>query len=180
MTNRRRIPLEPQPIAPHMCTLDRRLGILWRMPFFSGVAAEDIAAINGQFHERCVLPGNQADTVVQWRATARAGRLFGHAVREATTIQRVASQLLQPSVDLVAREWVVEALNQARDRHTALGTWAVAIDRLAGAVGDAKDAVVGKFTQRLSCAPDIAEDPLVDLTYTSDHVGILVKKQDQV
>jgi CRP-like cAMP-binding protein len=57
MTNRRRIPLEPEPIAPHMCTVDRRLRILRRVPFFAGVAAEDIAAINEQFHERGYAAG---------------------------------------------------------------------------------------------------------------------------
>lgn len=57
MTSRRRIPLEGELIAPHMCTADRRLSILRRVPFFSGLAAEDIAAINRQFHERGYAAG---------------------------------------------------------------------------------------------------------------------------
>jgi CRP-like cAMP-binding protein len=57
MTSRRRIPLEPQPIAPYMCTVDRRLSILRRVPFFAGVADEEIAAINRQFHERGYAAG---------------------------------------------------------------------------------------------------------------------------
>jgi CRP-like cAMP-binding protein len=75
VTNRRRIPLEPQPIAPHLCTVTRRLNILRRVPFFAGVAAEDIAAINGQFHERSYAAG---ETI--YMAGDLAARLYVVAV----------------------------------------------------------------------------------------------------
>jgi CRP/FNR family transcriptional regulator, nitrogen oxide reductase regulator len=57
MANRRHIPLEPEPIGPQMCSVELRLDILRRVPFFSGVAAENIAAINGRFHERSYAAG---------------------------------------------------------------------------------------------------------------------------
>jgi hypothetical protein len=100
-------------------------------------------------------------------------------VHEATAI-RYASDLAQPGMDLVAGEWVVEALNQARDRRVVLGAWAVAIDRLAGVMDDTKNAVMGKFTQRILRAPDIAEDPLDDLARIPLKAGILVKEQDKL
>jgi CRP-like cAMP-binding protein len=57
MMNRRRIPLEPEPIAPHMCSVELRLNILRRVPFFAGLAAADLAAINRRFHERGYAAG---------------------------------------------------------------------------------------------------------------------------
>ena len=75
MTSRRRIPLEPEPIAPHLCTVDRRLNILRRVPFFANVAAEDIAAINGQFREHGYAAG---ETV--YMAGDTATRLYVVAV----------------------------------------------------------------------------------------------------
>ncbi len=74
MTSRRRIPLEPEPIAPHMCSVDLRLDILRRVPFFSGVA-EDIAAINVRFRERGYAAG---ETI--YMAGDSAARLYVVAV----------------------------------------------------------------------------------------------------
>ena len=74
MTSRKRIPLEPEPIAPHMCSVDLRLDILRRVPFFSGVA-EDIAAINVRFRERGYAAG---ETI--YMAGDSAARLYVVAV----------------------------------------------------------------------------------------------------
>jgi CRP-like cAMP-binding protein len=40
-----------------MCSVELRLDILRRIPFFAGLAAQDITAINGQFHERGYAAG---------------------------------------------------------------------------------------------------------------------------
>jgi CRP-like cAMP-binding protein len=82
MTSRRRIPLEPEPIAPHLCSVDRRLSILRRVPFFAGVAAEDIAAINGQFRERGYAAG---ETI--YMAGDIAARLYVVAVGKVKVVR---------------------------------------------------------------------------------------------
>jgi hypothetical protein len=106
-------------------------------------------------------------------------RRFGPAARELAAV-RYASDLAEQSMDLVASEWVVETLNEMCDRQAVLGTRLVAIYRLAGAVADAKDAVVGKFTQRILRAPDIVEDPLDELARTPDYLRVLVKQEEKV
>jgi CRP-like cAMP-binding protein len=75
MASRRHSPLEPEPIAPHMCSVELRLDILRRVSFFSGVAAEDIAAINGRFHERGYATGERI-----YMAGDSAARLYIVAV----------------------------------------------------------------------------------------------------
>ncbi len=57
MSPHRRTPVEPESIAPHMCSLDLRLHILKGLPFFTGLPAEDITSINGHFRERGYEPG---------------------------------------------------------------------------------------------------------------------------
>lgn len=58
MTSRRRIPLEPEQIEPHMCTVAQRLNILQHVPFFANLAADDMAAINARFRERGYAAGD--------------------------------------------------------------------------------------------------------------------------
>ena len=40
-----------------MCSVELRLNILRRVPFFAGLAAADLAAINRRFHERGYAAG---------------------------------------------------------------------------------------------------------------------------
>jgi CRP-like cAMP-binding protein len=68
-----------------MCTVDRRLSILRRVPFVASVAAEDIAAINGQFHERGYAAG---ETI--YMAGDIAARLYVVAVGRVKVHQRRA------------------------------------------------------------------------------------------
>ncbi len=52
MTTRRRTPLETETIEPHMCSVDLRLQILSRVPFFAGLDSDALAAVNRLFRER--------------------------------------------------------------------------------------------------------------------------------
>lgn len=52
MSERRRTPVEPEDVQPHMCSVDMRLEILSQVPFFSHLPLDDIARINGSFRER--------------------------------------------------------------------------------------------------------------------------------
>jgi hypothetical protein len=52
MTERKKSPLHTQSVEPHMCTVDLRLEILGRVPFFSELSAEELGEINRLIHER--------------------------------------------------------------------------------------------------------------------------------
>lgn len=54
---RRTTPLEPEPIEPQMCSTDLRLQILHGLPFFTGLAHDQIAVINPLFREMGFEPG---------------------------------------------------------------------------------------------------------------------------
>jgi CRP-like cAMP-binding protein len=82
MTSRRRIPLEPELIAPHMCSVELRLDILRRVPFFGGLAPEDIATINRRFRERGYVAGETIYT-----AGDIAARLYVVAVGKVKVVR---------------------------------------------------------------------------------------------
>ena len=51
MPTRKGSPLKQENVQPHQCSIGRRLEILGRTPFFSGLRHEDLAAVNSAFHE---------------------------------------------------------------------------------------------------------------------------------
>ena len=65
MTHRRKSPVEPESIEPHMCSIDLRLGILQHVPFFAmltvtvllvGVLLREVHMASGMLiHELSVL-----------------------------------------------------------------------------------------------------------------------------
>jgi len=57
MTPRRKSPVEPEYIEPHMCSLDSRLDILSKVPFFASLPAEALREVNSLFRERGFEPG---------------------------------------------------------------------------------------------------------------------------
>lgn len=57
MASRRKTPLQIDIVEPHACTIDLRLEILSRLPFFEGLTAEEIAQINRHFREEGFQPG---------------------------------------------------------------------------------------------------------------------------
>lgn len=57
MTDRRRTPLDHEDIQPEMCTVEERLAILGRVPFFADLSTEAIAKINPLFREQGYSPG---------------------------------------------------------------------------------------------------------------------------
>jgi CRP/FNR family transcriptional regulator, nitrogen oxide reductase regulator len=52
MAERRKTPLDLHPVEPELCSIDLRLQILGRLPFFAGLKSEDITAINRLFHDQ--------------------------------------------------------------------------------------------------------------------------------
>jgi CRP/FNR family transcriptional regulator, nitrogen oxide reductase regulator len=56
MTGRRKSPLEIDVTESHMCSLDMRLQILGKVPFFAGLSQEDLEQINRMFHEHGFAP----------------------------------------------------------------------------------------------------------------------------
>lgn len=57
MNARRKTPLEINVTDSHMCSVDLRLEILGRLPFFAGLQQEDFDRINRLFHEVGYGPG---------------------------------------------------------------------------------------------------------------------------
>src|SRR5690554_2994369 len=57
MSERRRSPVEPESIEPHMCSLDLRLEIIGKLPFFEGLPPAEIERINQSFREIGYQPG---------------------------------------------------------------------------------------------------------------------------
>jgi CRP-like cAMP-binding protein len=57
MPDRRKSPIEPEEIQPHMCSIDMRLDILGKVPFFSGLSQREILEINRLFREKGYQPG---------------------------------------------------------------------------------------------------------------------------
>jgi CRP/FNR family transcriptional regulator, nitrogen oxide reductase regulator len=60
MHTHRKTPLQIEVTEPHMCSVDVRLQILGRVPFFSGLKHADLEQINRLFHEHGYGP---ADTI---------------------------------------------------------------------------------------------------------------------
>lgn len=60
MSERRKIPLEPETIEPESCSIDMRRQILGQVPFFAGLDPSAIDEINRLFREE----GYQADEVI--------------------------------------------------------------------------------------------------------------------
>jgi len=57
MSERRKSPIELEPVEPHMCTVEVRLEILSRVPFFSGLKPHELDAVNAMFVERGYTAG---------------------------------------------------------------------------------------------------------------------------
>lgn len=57
MSERRKSPIELEPVEPHMCTVEVRLEILSRVPFFSGLKPHELEAVNAMFVERGYTAG---------------------------------------------------------------------------------------------------------------------------
>lgn len=71
MKTRRSTPLATEQIEPHMCSIDLRLRILGRVPFFAHLSASDIAAVNQLFREH----GHTAGEII-YRAGDAATRFM--------------------------------------------------------------------------------------------------------
>lgn len=56
MTSARKSPVEPETIEPHMCSLDLRIEILGKLPFFSSLSINEINQVNKSFVERGFQP----------------------------------------------------------------------------------------------------------------------------
>lgn len=52
MVDQRKTPLEPEQIEPQMCTLDLRLSVLRKLPFFKGLPDQTITEVNLLFREQ--------------------------------------------------------------------------------------------------------------------------------
>jgi CRP/FNR family transcriptional regulator, nitrogen oxide reductase regulator len=52
MAERRKNPLELNPVPADMCSTDLRLEILGRLPFFANLPLKDLVGINERFHEK--------------------------------------------------------------------------------------------------------------------------------
>jgi CRP-like cAMP-binding protein len=57
MRKRNGSPLKSENVQPHLCSVERRLEILGRTPFFAGLAGEELASINRYFHEVAYAAG---------------------------------------------------------------------------------------------------------------------------
>ena len=51
MPTRKGSPLKQEHVQPHQCSIGRRLEILGGTPFFAGLRHEELAGVNGAFHE---------------------------------------------------------------------------------------------------------------------------------
>jgi CRP-like cAMP-binding protein len=71
MSVRRKIPLEPEEIEPHVCSVGMRLEILGQVPFFNSLSPEELAQVNTLFREQGYEPGE-----VIYYAGDEATRLF--------------------------------------------------------------------------------------------------------
>src|SRR5262245_49192201 len=94
-------------------------------------------------------------------------------------IGRIAGDLAQRALELVALKWFVVALRQAKDRFAMIGVWQVAIDRLA-ATNCEKQAIFGHLAERLAGAPDIAIDPLGNLRSCALETWVLVVEKEEL
>ncbi len=56
-SERRKSPIDTSRVEPHMCSLEVRLEILGQVPFFAGLEARALEAVNQRFVERGYLPG---------------------------------------------------------------------------------------------------------------------------
>jgi CRP-like cAMP-binding protein len=57
MSERRKSPVDAESITPQMCSTDVRLEVLSRVPFFAGLADEDLRRINRLFREQGFASG---------------------------------------------------------------------------------------------------------------------------
>lgn len=71
MAGRRTSPIDQEHIQPEMCSVDVRLQILGRAPFFKGLSADQVAEINRLFRDQ----GYQADETIYY-AGDPAERLY--------------------------------------------------------------------------------------------------------
>ncbi len=62
MKARRKTPIKMITTEPQHCSIDLRLKILGRLPFFAGLSPADLAAINRCFVEKGYLPGERVYT----------------------------------------------------------------------------------------------------------------------
>ena len=97
MVDQRKTPLEPEQIEPQMCTLDLRLSILRKLPFFKGLPDQAITEINPLFREQGYETGETiyftGDPAVRLYIVA-AGKV--KLLRHAPTGQEVLLDLLLP------------------------------------------------------------------------------------
>ncbi|HJW90902.1 MAG TPA: Crp/Fnr family transcriptional regulator [Anaerolineales bacterium] len=70
-TSRRKSPIKVESVEVHMCSVDLRLEILSKVPFFAGLSRQDISSINRLFREHGCAPG---ETI--YSASDPAERLF--------------------------------------------------------------------------------------------------------
>lgn len=56
MGERRKTPLDSESVEVHQCSIDLRLKILGRLPFFAGLKPEAVAEINRSFREKGFMP----------------------------------------------------------------------------------------------------------------------------
>jgi len=57
MATRKTTPVKPETIEPEMCTIDTRLNILSKVPFFASLSAADVGEVNKLFREQGYDPG---------------------------------------------------------------------------------------------------------------------------
>lgn len=86
MKTRRKSPVDTTSTEPHACSMDLRLKILGRLPFFGGLPKKSIEAINQRFVEVGYQPG---ETI--YHAGEPAERLFVVADGKVKLLQHAAS-----------------------------------------------------------------------------------------
>lgn len=86
MPERRKIPLEPEKIEPEACSIDQRLEILARVPFFFSLSPAEITRINPLFREQGFEPGE-----VIYFAGDEAARLYVVAAGKVKLVRHTLS-----------------------------------------------------------------------------------------
>src|SRR5512133_3521782 len=86
MTSRRKTPVNTLTTEPQHCSIDLRLKILGRLPFFSGLSKPALEAVNQRFVEKGYQPGERIYT-----AGDPAERLFVVADGKVKLLQHAAS-----------------------------------------------------------------------------------------
>lgn len=97
MAGRRQTPLAAHDIDPQTCSIDLRLDILRRTPFFAALSLEELAQVNQVFHEHGYEPGETvyaAGTPAEWLCVVATGKV--KIVRPTPQGQNVLLDIVTP------------------------------------------------------------------------------------